>query len=83
MAATAEAAAAAPDPGAALTREFEAAMDDDFDVPGALAALDAAASRVLAGTAATDEAAALRAGLSTLGFGFAGARGPANGDLTP
>ncbi|MEJ5221770.1 MAG: hypothetical protein WHT63_07180, partial [Tepidiforma sp.] len=58
-------------------------LDDDFDVPGALEAADRAASRALAGAAGAGEAAAVRAGLQLLGFAFAGARGPANGDLTP
>jgi cysteinyl-tRNA synthetase len=66
-----------------LMREFEAAMDNDFDVPGALDVLDAAATRIGAGTAAAGESVAVRAALGVLGFGFAGARGPANGDLNP
>ena len=66
-----------------LDREFAAAMVNDFDVPAAMDALDRAATRVNAGTATPGEAAALRAALATLGFAFAGARGPANGDLKP
>jgi hypothetical protein len=38
---------------------------------------------VLDGTSADGEADALRMAASVLGFSFAGARGPANGDLTP
>lgn len=83
MAATSEAAGQAVEPGSAVTREFEAAMDTDFDVPTALDRLDTVAQRVTSGVAAEDEAASLRAALATLGFGFAGARGPANGDLSP
>ena len=44
---------------------------------------DEAATRVLAGPGDANEAAELRTALEVLGFGFAGARGPANGDLTP
>ncbi|MGE5596205.1 MAG: hypothetical protein ACM3S1_09245, partial [Hyphomicrobiales bacterium] len=59
------------------------AMDDDLDVPRALDALDASATRVLNGTADPGEQAALRACLATLGFAFAGAIGPANGHYEP
>lgn len=58
-------------------------LDDDFDAPGAIATLDEAASRVLAGSAQPGEAAAVRDVLATLGFAFAGARGPANGSFEP
>ena len=58
-------------------------MDNDFQAPAALAALDAAATRVISGAGAEGEAAALRAALTTMGFAFAGARGPANGDFSP
>jgi cysteinyl-tRNA synthetase len=58
-------------------------LEDDFDVPGAIAAADRLAERVLAGSGDDGEAAALRQGLQILGFGFAGARGPAVGDFAP
>ena len=64
-----------------LLRAFREAMDNDFDVPRALDLLDEAAQRL--GTGGSGEAADIRACLAVLGFGFAGARGPANGDLTP
>lgn len=83
MAATSEAAGQAVGPETTVTREFEAAMDSDFDVPAALDRLDTVARRVTSGVAAADEAASLRTALATLGFGFAGARGPANGDRSP
>lgn len=79
---TREDAAAAPDDGA-VVRAFRAAVDNDFDVPGALDVLDEVAGRVLAGSAETGAPAGVRAALATLGFAFAGARGPARGDLTP
>ena len=63
-----------------LEAAFEAAMDDDLDSPRALDALDAGADRVLTGGAG---AATLRNALAVLGFAFAGARGPATGDLNP
>ncbi len=62
---------------------FTEAMDNDFNVPAALDVLDAAATRVLKGTAEAGEAESVRTALATLGFGFAGARGPANHDLNP
>lgn len=83
LAATSEGAGAPTTPVSALQREFEAAMDDDFQAPAALDALDAAATRVISGAAAEGEAAALRSALATMGFAFAGARGPANGDFSP
>lgn len=58
-------------------------LGDDFDVPGALDAADASAHRVLTGTGDAAEAAAVRKALQLLGFAFAGARGPANGDFSP
>ena len=58
-------------------------LDDDFDTPDALELLDASAVRILAGTAPDGERLALRSACAALGFAFAGARGPANGDLTP
>ena len=64
----------------ALRSEFEAAMDDDLDSPRALDVLDEAASSVLGGAAGADT---LRESLGVLGFAFAGARGPATGDLSP
>ena len=65
-----------------VEREAFARLDDDFDVPGALDVLDAAATRVLAG-GDPGEAVAIRRVLAVLGFAFAGARGPANGDFHP
>ncbi len=58
-------------------------LDDDFDTPAAIDLLDHSATRILTGTAERGERPALRAALAALGFAFAGARGPANGDLTP
>jgi cysteinyl-tRNA synthetase len=87
-----KAAAGAGSPGAVEATEapherlraaFTTTMDADFNTPGALYILDATAQRVLAGAAEPGEAAELRRSLQVLGFGFAGARGPANGDLTP
>ena len=66
-----------------VRQAFAAAMDDDFDVPAAMEILDAAATRVLQGTAAEGEQLVLREALSALGFAFAGARGPATGNLDP
>jgi cysteinyl-tRNA synthetase len=66
-----------------LGQAFVTALDDDFDVPAALDVLDAAATRVLQGTAAEGEQLALRDALGALGFAFAGARGPATGDFSP
>lgn len=66
-----------------ILRAFRAAMDADFDVPGALDVLDEAAGRVQAGVSDPREPAEIRAALGVLGFAFAGARGPANGDLSP
>ncbi|HNM78688.1 MAG TPA: cysteine--tRNA ligase [Tepidiformaceae bacterium] len=83
VAAASEAAGGAPQAGHPLLQQFDDAMEADFNVPAALEALDRAAARVASGAAEAGEAAALRAALATLGFGFAGARGPANGDLTP
>jgi cysteinyl-tRNA synthetase len=68
---------------AALLTAFQEAMDDDLDTPRALALMDEAAARVGAGVAVAGEQSALREALSTMGFAFAGARGPANGDLNP
>ncbi|WBL35867.1 cysteine--tRNA ligase [Tepidiforma flava] len=80
-AAVGQAGEAEPDP--AVLGAMTERLGDDFDVPGALEAADAAASRVLAGAGRPGVAAAVRAGLQVLGFAFAGARGPANGDVTP
>ena len=63
-----------------LRAAFEAAMDDDLDSPRALDLLDEAAARVLAGG---EGAGTLREVLGVLGLAFAGARGPATGDLNP
>ncbi len=82
-AATSEAAGGAVEPGHPLLRSFQEAMDDDFNVPGALHRLEQAAERVNHGSGGDGEAPALRQALNTLGFGFAGARGPATGDLNP
>lgn len=79
---TREDAGAAPPDGPVL-RAFREAMDADFDAPGALHALDEAAERLQSGSGDSTTAAEIRAALSTLGFAFAGARGPATGDLTP
>jgi cysteinyl-tRNA synthetase len=64
-----------------LIREFQVVMDNDMDTPAALDVLDHAAGRVLDGTSPEGEAEALKAAAAVLGFAFAGARGPANGDL--
>ena len=80
-AATAEGAAEGED--VVLRAQFQATMDDDMDTPSALYVLDRAAQRVMDGTARAGEAATLRQSLSVLGFGFAGARGPENGDFNP
>jgi len=66
-----------------LRQAFASTLDDDFDTPAALDLLDAAATRVLQGTATEGEQLELRDALAVLGFGFAGARGPATGDLNP
>ncbi len=79
---TREDAGAAPPDGPVL-RAFREAMDADFDAPGALHVLDEAAERLQSGSGDSTTAAEIRAALSTLGFAFAGARGPATGDLTP
>jgi hypothetical protein len=57
----------------------DAALDDDFDVPRALEALDQASVRVLSGHARAGEEATVRAALQTFGFAFADAEGPATG----
>jgi len=80
-AATAEGAAEGED--LVLRAQFQATMDDDMDTPSALYVLDRAAQRVLDGKARGGEAATLRQCLGVLGFGFAGARGPENGDFNP
>jgi L-cysteine:1D-myo-inositol 2-amino-2-deoxy-alpha-D-glucopyranoside ligase len=67
----------------AVAAAFTAAMDDDVDTAAALDVLNEAAERELAGTAEESTSADVRRGLAVLGFGFAGARGPANGDLSP
>jgi len=72
-----------PGDKARVIEPFQAAMDDDLDVPRALEALSAVAGRVVTGLAGDGEAEALREALATMGFAFAGARGPATGDLTP
>ncbi|MBN9493404.1 class I tRNA ligase family protein, partial [bacterium] len=67
----------------AVAAAVTARLDDDFDTPGALDQLDRAAQRVLTGSALPGEATAVRGALATLGFAFAGARGPANGSFEP
>jgi cysteinyl-tRNA synthetase len=76
-------AGAAPAAGHPLAERFRAALDDDFNVAAALDVLDEAALRTLGGSATEGEPQALRTSLATLGFAFAGARGPATGDLNP
>ncbi len=66
-----------------VLRAFREAMDEDFNAPGALDLLDGAARRVQSGAGAPGEAAEVRAALAILGFAFAGAHGPATGDLSP
>lgn len=68
---------------ARVHQAFTLTMDTDFNAPGAIDLLDTTARRVLDGSADPGEAAELRASLATLGFAFAGARGPATGDLNP
>ncbi len=68
-------------PSALPAGEFLARLDDDFDVPGALAEAEASAARILAGAGGEGEAASLRAGLAVLGFAFAGAPGPATTEI--
>ena len=79
-------AGAAPDlrPGqGAVLSPFMAALDSDFDTPAALQVLHEAAARQLASAGEVDDRNELRTALAVLGFAFAGARGPANGDVTP
>jgi cysteinyl-tRNA synthetase len=64
-------------------RQFREAMDADLDTPRALQVLDEAATRVIAGSGDSGEASAVAAALAVLGFAYAGARGPANGDFAP
>ena len=66
-----------------LASVFKLTMDSDFNAPGAIDVLDTSARRILDGSADLGEAAELRRSLAVLGFAFAGARGPANGDLEP
>jgi cysteinyl-tRNA synthetase len=68
---------------AAVLATFRDALDDDFDTPHALDVLDETAARIANGAAGPGEAAAVRSALAMLGFDFAGARGPATGDLSP
>ncbi len=74
---------AAGDAGGQLREEWLGAVESDLDFPGALDVLDRAAERVLAGSAQPGEAAGLRELLAVLGFGMAGALGPANGQFAP
>ena len=71
------------DDGHPLVRAFREAVDDDFNAAAGLDVLDEAAHRVLVGSAREGEAQSIRNALAALGFGFAGARGPATGDLNP
>ena len=72
------------EPDAAVLAAAYERLDDDFDVPGCLKVLDDAAAASLANFAGGEAAAAaVRTVLATLGFAFAGARGPENGDLNP
>ncbi|HXU24467.1 MAG TPA: cysteine--tRNA ligase, partial [Tepidiformaceae bacterium] len=72
------------DPDASVLAAAYERLDDDFDVPGCLRVLDEAASASLSDSAAGEPAAAaVRTVLATLGFAFAGARGPETGDLKP
>ncbi|MBA4180661.1 MAG: cysteine--tRNA ligase [Anaerolinea sp.] len=73
--------ASAGSPGVFET--FTEELNEDFNTPVALQVLDSAAARIVAGTAGRAEQAGLRGALSILGFAFAGARGPANGDFDP
>ncbi|GIW12771.1 MAG: cysteine--tRNA ligase [Tepidiforma sp.] len=73
---------AVPARPAALQRIVER-LEDDFDVPGALEEAAGLADAVLVGAAEPGTAAALREALQILGFAFAGARGPATGDVSP
>lgn len=66
-----------------VLRAFSEAMDNDLGTPAALDVLDAAATRILAGRASEGEPEALGMALQTLGFAFAGGRGPATGHLEP
>lgn len=66
-----------------ILRAFREAMDADFNVPEALDVLDEGAHRLQSGPGNATSAAEIRTALATLGFAFAGARGPATGDLTP
>lgn len=75
--------AGAVDNAAPVLRAFREAVDDDFRVADGVTVLDEAASRVLSGSGADGEAAAVRSALAVLGFSFAGARGPALGDVGP
>ena len=72
------------EPDAAVLAAAYERLDDDFDVPGCLKVLDDAAAASLANFAGGEAAAAaVRTVLASLGFAFAGARGPENGDLNP
>ena len=68
---------------ASVMAEVRERLDDDFDTPGALDAADRAAVRVANGNGVPGEREAVRDALALLGFAFAGARGPANGNLNP
>ena len=77
-------AAEVSNPGAGGVFEtFGEELNEDFNTPVALQVLDSAAARVIAGTAGRAEQSDLGKALSILGFAFAGARGPANGDFNP
>lgn len=81
-------AAVAAAPGAAeadptVTAQFHAAMENDLGIPAALDVLYESAARAVAGSGRAGEADAVKAALAVLGFAFAGARGPANGNFEP
>ena len=72
-----------PPRGGPVLSPFMEALDSDFDSPAATRVLHAAATRQLQGDAGEGERNELRTALAVLGFAFAGARGPANGDFAP
>jgi cysteinyl-tRNA synthetase len=72
-----------PATGHPVAAAFSATMDTDLDIPAALGALHESAARVVGSSGSPGEAIALKTALAMLGFAFAGARGPANGDFNP
>lgn len=73
----------AADGDPALLAGFHEALENDLGIPVALDVLHESAARVVSGSGRAGEAEALKAALAVLGFAFAGARGPANGDFDP